>query len=933
MAGVALLSVLFINTQTLVVFADAPVDPDVYTHYGSTVKDSYVDQNTLGVNYGTAALLSVQSATTTNIQTLVQYDLAFLNTSQEIQSAEMYVYQTGADASRMYGAYQIQNSWTEAGVNWTNKPTASSTPTGSTNITPGAHWVSFDVTNDVKKLAQGTGSNNGWVIKDMTEDAEVGQSAVFHSKNYVGSTCEVSPAPWGCKPFIKVVYKQYNGGIFGSVWNDANRDGIKDEAEQSAAGETVTLTGPITATATTNADGIYYIESGLPTGTYSVCLAGSNSILHTSPTSGVVCSNGSFGASVSIVGAEGLALGPDFGIFHGGSVKVVIATNPTLTEDTFNFNLVKDSTITSSHTFFPGQNEYVFTGVIPGEYSFSETMPSWWALGESSCTQGETAYTSSSFPVSADVETVCTFSHIKKSSLTVTNYVEPVVGTYSFTLSTPSELGEMMVFEPVTLGNTESHTFIGITPGTYNLLEIVDGGPVGETAVCFIGDTIVDPRVGPITIPAGANIQCTYNHGEFSVIQGNVFNDVNANGAQNEGDSSLSGWTVKLFKITEEIITSIGENEEVISTPMAVITEIGSKITTGAGYVFGQLNPGIYKVCQEPQSGWTQSAPSTGEDCSGSLGHFVTLDFGNVITKHFGNFSKGSVMGVVFTDADHDGTQDSGEVGLSGVTVHLGSFTSVTDTNGQYSFSDIMPATYQITIDAPAASLYSIPTAGNYSLEVTSGGNFVHKDFGVYVASIVPPTDTGSGSGDNGSDTGSGSGSGSESETEETATTTPTTTDTSGDNSNGGSGGGSGGGSVPVPANGPIFVSTFVSGGGSSANGDTVLGMGGSPDGATLPGATTTGTSESSDESNSRSNDALRVAYGNTEDAETPALTDSLNTSTTTVDSAPTTPDTDNTDQTAALGMFGNWSNWYWLWLLIVLMIVGGVYYSTRRKE
>ena len=52
---------------------------------------------------------------------------------------------------------------------------------------------------------------------------------------------------------------------------------------------------------TTNVDGIYYIESGLPTGTYSVCLAGSNSILHTSPTSGVVCSNGSFGASVSIV--------------------------------------------------------------------------------------------------------------------------------------------------------------------------------------------------------------------------------------------------------------------------------------------------------------------------------------------------------------------------------------------------------------------------------------------------------------------------------------------------------------------------------------------------------------------------------------------------------------------------------------------------------
>ncbi|MEY4602189.1 MAG: hypothetical protein RL292_130 [Candidatus Parcubacteria bacterium] len=879
MAGVALLSVLFINTQTLVVFADAPVDPDVYTHYGSTVKDSYVDQNTVGVNYGTAAVLSVQSATTTNERTVIQYDLAFLSSSQEIQSAEIYVYQTSADASRTYGAYQIQNSWTEAGVNWTNKPAASTTPTGTVNINPGAHWVSFDVTEDIKKLANGVGSNNGWMIRDVTEDAEVGQSAHFHSKNYLGTTCELSPSPWGCKPYIKVVYKQYNGGIFGSVWNDANRDGIRDEAEQPAAGETISLTGPISTTTTTNETGMYYIPTGLPSGTYTVCLAGSNSTLHTYPASGVVCSNGSFGASVSILGSEGTALGPDFGVFHGGSVKVVIATNPTLTEDTFNFNLVKDSVVTSSYTFFSGQNEYVFTGVIPGDYSFTETIPSWWALGESSCAQGETAYASSSFPVSADVETVCTFSHIKKSSLTVTNYVEPVVGTYSFTLSTPSELGETMVFEPVVLGNAESHTFIGIIPGVYNLLEIVDGGPVGETAVCFIGDTIVDPRVGPITIPAGVNIQCTYNHGEFSVIQGNVFNDMNANGAQNEGDSSLSGWTVKLFKITEEIITT-GEGESIISTPIAVITQIGSKITTGAGYVFGQLNPGIYKVCQEPQSGWTQSAPTTGEDCSGSIGYFVTLDFGNVITKHFGNFSKGSVMGVVFTDTDHNGTQDSGEVGLSGITVHLGSLTTSTDTNGQYHFVDVTPATYPITIDAPAASLYSIPTTGNYNLEVTSGGNFVHKNFGVYV--LATTTDTGSGSGDNGS----GNGGGNEGNTGgntgggETASTTPPTTDTSG-------GGSNGGGGNPPAANGPI-VASF---GGGLVN--ILNGIGGSLDDTTLPRVSTTApvkterSNNVANGSNSGSNSGSGVAYGNTEDTETPTLTDSP--ATTTEESADTT--------------------------------------------
>ncbi len=45
------------------------------------------------------------------------------------------------------------------------------------------------------------------------------------------------------------------------------------------------------------------------------------------------------------------------------------------------------------------------------------------------------------------------------------------------------------------------------------------------------------------------------------------------------------------------------------------------------------------------------------------------------------------------------------------------------------------------------------------------------------------------------------------------------------------------------------------------------------------------------------------------------------------------TTDTDNTDQLAALGMFGNWSNRYWLWLLILLGIVSGVYYSSIRSK
>lgn len=753
-AFIALFSVLFLNTHTLIAFADTPADQDTYTHYGSTVKDSYVDEDVTSnhntTNYGHLSIIDVKSETAKNRRVLVQYDLSFLTSSQEIESAEMFIYmsnEASSDSNRTYGVSQILATWVEGNgsvdnipvneVRWANKPSASTTPTSTTVITPGTQWVSFDVTADVKNLAKGVGINAGWMIQDMNENSGTGYLAEFRSKEYSGTSCPVSPSPWGCRPYIKVIYKQYNGGVFGTVWNDANFDGIKDEGELPQQGEVISLTGPIATTTVTNADGIYYIPTGLPSGTYTVCRDVTNTTTQTSPSNGVECPNGAFGASVSIVGSEGLSLGPDFGVFQGGSVKILLNTNPTLTEDSFSFHLAHNNA-TTTHTLYTGQTEYIFTGLVPGEsYSISQVTPSWWAQDSVSCVSGETPVSPDSFAVQAGNEVVCTFSNVKKSSLSVTNYTEPVEGTYSFTLSQPSELGDALVYDPVVIGHAETYTFTGITPGTYNLLEIIDGGPSGETAVCFVGDTIVDPRLASFNIPPGVHVQCTYNHGLFAVVQGSVFDDMDANGVRDESDSALSGWVVKLFKVTEEMVTT-GEGESIITTPVSVVTEVGSKITSGAGYIFGQLNPGIYKVCEEVQSGWTQSMPTTGEDCSGSYGHFITLNFGDVVTKHFGNFSKGEVAGIVFADTNNNGVKDETEVGLSNTPVHLGGTTLYTSGNGEYHFTNVTPGEYTLTVSAPAYSSYSLPVSGNYLVDVLSGGNYVHKDFGIFTDTDTP---------------------------------------------------------------------------------------------------------------------------------------------------------------------------------------------------
>jgi uncharacterized repeat protein (TIGR01451 family) len=57
----------------------------------------------------------------------------------------------------------------------------------------------------------------------------------------------------------------------------------------------------------------------------------------------------------------------------------------------------------------------------------------------------------------------------------------------------------------------------------------------------------------------------------------------------------------------------------------------------------------------------------------------------------------GSISGTVFNDLDLDGVFDSGESGIPGVTVTLGTSTTTTDSNGEYSFGGLPPGDYTVT--------------------------------------------------------------------------------------------------------------------------------------------------------------------------------------------------------------------------------------------
>src|SRR5205814_854506 len=118
------------------------------------------------------------------------------------------------------------------------------------------------------------------------------------------------------------------------------------------------------------------------------------------------------------------------------------------------------------------------------------------------------------------------------------------------------------------------------------------------------------------------------------------------------------------------------------------------------------LRPGTYTVTITAASLGHQLEQSHGA-VTISTSYNVTLTSGAAVTgKNFAEIDKGSLGGTVFDDINNDGVQQGVEEGLPGITLALtgtnylgqsvGPITAVTDANGKYSFTNLVPGTYKI---------------------------------------------------------------------------------------------------------------------------------------------------------------------------------------------------------------------------------------------
>lgn len=182
--------------------------------------------------------------------------------------------------------------------------------------------------------------------------------------------------------------------------------------------------------------------------------------------------------------------------------------------------------------------------------------------------------------------------------------------------------------------------------------------------------------------------QPDFGYGLKGAIGSWVYNDANSNSTHDAGEG-ISGVTVKLYK-------DVNANG-VINSPADTLVATLTTDSTGR-YIFSGLADGSYIVSIEsPPGGYAyfgtdSDTVTTGQQLPATIsggGNSLAIDFGyRASTPH-------SVSGTLWEDTDKDGVIDSGEVGISGVTIDLLNAsltvvaTTTTDAYGSYSFNGI----------------------------------------------------------------------------------------------------------------------------------------------------------------------------------------------------------------------------------------------------
>ena len=548
------------------------------------------------------------------------------------------------------------------------------------------------------------------------------------------------------------------------VWDDKDADGVQDAGELGISGVTVVLTGTdgngtaVSLTTTTNASGLY-LFSNLAPGTYKLTFTTPAGYVVSFPDKGGNdATDSDVDRTTFMTPTETLVSGEnnltyDAGYFKPASIGNFVwedvdadgiqdAGEPgipgvvvTLSGTDGNGTAVSATTTTNA------SGNYQFTNLVPGTYKLTFTTPS----GGYTVTfldKGANDATDSD----ADQTTLMTVNEVLESGennpdydagfykpASIGNFVWDDVNANGLQDASEPGISGVTVVLTGTNGNgtavslttttdaTGSYLFGNLVPGTYKLTftqpagystTFLDKG--ANDAIDSDADRVTGMTTTEVLISGENNL--TYDAGYFkpASIGNYVWEDTDADGIQDAGESPISGVTV--------VLTGTDGNGTAVSA---------TTTTDAAGlYLFGALVPGTYKLTFTAPAGYTTTFLDKGSndavdsDADRTTGMTVneTLVSGeNNLTYDAGYFKPASIGNFVWDDTDGDGIQDAGEPGILGVTVVLTgtdgngtavSLTTTTDAAGAYLFNNLTPGTYKLTFTTPAGYTATFPDKG-----------------------------------------------------------------------------------------------------------------------------------------------------------------------------------------------------------------------------
>ncbi len=286
---------------------------------------------------------------------------------------------------------------------------------------------------------------------------------------------------------------------------------------------------------------------------------------------------------------------------------------------------------------------------------------------------------------------------------TVVNLVNPTTGAIVATTTTTDAAG--------------NYTFPNVTPGNYNV--VVPTPPGGTTATT--------PTTQPVTAVVGTTVRAPdigfAPDAPVTGITGVVFIDPNRDGV----------------KAPSEVGVPVGTVVNLVNPTTGAIVATTTTTDSAGNYTFPNVTPGNYNVVVPTPPGSTTATTPTTQPVTATVGAIARApDIG------FGpNTSGANVTGIVFFDPNRDGVLQTGEPPVVvGTVVELRDIngvliaTTTTGVNGSYTFPNVPPGTYTITVIPPVGTSATTPLVR--TIVVGTTGTTLVPDVGV-TATALPP--------------------------------------------------------------------------------------------------------------------------------------------------------------------------------------------------